>query len=354
MIRQIINFNFFSKRIVQHLLFWTVVIIIELFTLSEEFYAGLASSDAIWFQLLKVIFTIIATYANYLVLIPVFLKKKRYIPFTIFNIINLAIFSFLVFTVSVISFKNGSIHNGGNFEHHILFTLSVFYVIFFIAASTMLYFAQEWYKLKDVANKLILIEKEKIESEHNALKAQLNPHFLFNTLNNIYALSIAKSDNTPKVVLKLSGLMSYILYECKEDFVPLQKEIDFLNNYIELEKIRTKKLKVEFIIELNGSDFKIAPLILIPFVENAFKHSKTESHDSTIEMSLKVDELANLDFYCINNIGDEKTTIENKYRGLGIDNVNKRLSLLYPDKHQLKLSTDKNTYKVELSIKLNK
>jgi len=352
--RLINSYSFLSKKIVQHILFWTFVIIIEFYILSEELYAGFASSDAIWYYLLKIIFTLIATYINYLFLIPFFFKKKKFILFIIFNIINLAVFSFIVFTITIISFKNGSIYNGGAFEHHILFTLSIFYVVFFIATSTLLYFAQEWYKLKDVANKLILTKKEKLESEHNALKAQLNPHFLFNTLNNIYALSLVKSDDTPKVVLKLSSLMSYILYECKEDYVLLDKEIDFLNNYIELEKIRSEKSRVEFVTRLNCIDVKIAPLILIPFVENAFKHSKTESNDSTIEISLKVDGHANLHFYCENNVGDEKTTIENKYKGLGIENVNKRLSLLYPDKHQLKLSVDQNTFKVELNIKLNK
>jgi sensor histidine kinase YesM len=347
------NDYFFSGKIVQHLLFWSVVIIIELFTLSEEIYGGIASTAAIWYHLLKILFTIIATYINYLILIPTFLKKRKFILFVVFNIINLTLFSFLAFMVIIISYSNGSIYKGNDFAHHILFTLSVFYVLFFIAASTLVYFVQEWYKLKDVANELILSEKEKIESEHNALKAQLNPHFMFNTLNNIYALSLVKSNDTPRVVLKLSELMSYILYECNANFVRVQKEIDFLNNYIELEKIRTKRLNVEFITELNGSDFEIAPLIFIPFVENAFKHSKSDSMISAIEILLRIDEQANLYFCCMNNKGNEKINLENKYGGFGIENVRKRLSLVYPNKHRLEISDTIKTYSVELNINLN-
>ena len=251
----------------------------------------------------------------------------------------------------MISFEDWSIIQNAN-EHHILATLSILYVVIFLVSSTLLHFTKEWYKLRDVASKLLLIEKEKIESEHNALKAQLNPHFLFNTLNNIYALSLAKSDDTPNVVLKLSSLMSYILYECKEERVDIQKEIDFLNDYIELEKIRSKKVKIEFVTNINAANLKIAPLIFIPFVENAFKHSKSDSENSFIKIELSVNNDSDLFFCCQNNKGDRKTYIENKYKGVGIENVKKRLSLLYKENFDLRINDEQNVYRVELSMKL--
>ena len=341
----------FTKRILQHLLAWSVVLIIEILTLLEEYYSGILPSGAVLHHLFKVLFTVFATYVNLFVLIPLFLKGRRYFLYIVFNLINLLIFSFFVFVFTVISFEDWSITEKAN-EHHILFTLSILYVVVFLVSSTLLHFAKEWYKLRDVASKLLLIEKEKIESEHNALKAQLNPHFLFNTLNNIYALSLAKSDDTPKVVLKLSSLMSYILYECKEERVDIQKEIDFLNDYIELEKIRSKKVIVEFVTNINATNLKIAPLIFIPFVENAFKHSKSDSENSVIKIELSVNSDFDLFFCCENNKGDRKTYIENKYKGVGIENVKKRLSLLYNENFDLRINDDLNIFRVELSMKL--
>ncbi|QQS52239.1 MAG: sensor histidine kinase [Bacteroidota bacterium] len=346
------NNKVFSRKSIQHILFWILILTIEVFTYFEESSSNLTSSSAIWQHILRVVFSAIATYINYLILIPVFLRKSKFIPFVLCNVVNLVIFSFLVFIVAVTSYVNGNLQNGGILEHHIIYTFSILYALFFIVASTMFYYAQEWNKLKDIASKLIRIEKEKIESEHNALKAQLNPHFLFNTLNNIYALSLAKSDNTPKIVLKLSELMSYILYECKEEFVPVQKEIDFLKNYIELEKIRTKNTQIEFNWDGNSADLKIAPLLFIPFVENSFKHSRTDSDISTITIKLHTDSQSVLHFYCKNNKGNQKTSVEEKYKGVGIENVKKRLALLYHQNHQLLISDEPYSYKVELDINL--
>jgi two-component system, LytTR family, sensor kinase len=342
----------FSSRIVQHSLFWSIVLIIEIFTFTEEYSVGLATPRAIHYHILKLVIIAMATYFNYLLLIPSFFKQRKYLPYILLNVVNLAFFSFLVFEATVYSLKKGDIHIGGLFEHHIIYTLSVLYVAFFIIASTLFYFIQEWYKLKDIANSLSVAEKEKTESEHHALKAQLNPHFLFNTLNNIYALSLIKSDDTPQSILKLSGLMSYILYECKENEVPVQKEIDFLNNYIELEKIRSKKLKVDFAVEIKDLNFKITPLLFIPFVENAFKHSKGISDNSFIKIRLHKKEKNNLIFYCENKKGTENIPVNNQYHGIGIENVKKRLDLLYKNKHQLKISDKDSQFKVELSLKL--
>ena len=341
----------FTKGFLQHLFAWSIVLIIEILTLLEEYYSGILPSGAVLHHLFKVLFTVFATYINLIVLIPLFLKGRKYFLYIVFSLINLFIFSFLVFVFTVISFDDWRITENSN-EHHITFTLSILYVILFLVSSTLLHFAKEWFKLRDVASKLILIEKEKIESEHNALKAQLNPHFLFNTLNNIYALSLAKSDDTPKVVLKLSSLMSYILYECKEEHVDIQKEINFLNDYIELEKIRSKKFKVEFVTNINAPNIKIAPLIFIPFVENAFKHSRRDANNSIIKIELSVNSDSNLFFCCENNKGDRKTYIDNNYKGVGIENVKKRLTLLYNENFDLQINDNLNTFIVKLSMKL--
>ena len=344
--------NLLSKRPIQHIFVWTVVIIIEAFTLSESYAAGFLTSNFVLNLFLKILIVIFTTYINYLILIPKFLKRRKYILFTIGNILNISIFSFFIFLVTISSYENVTIHGGDDFEHHIIFTFSILYVVFFIIVSTLIYFAKEWYKLKDIANKLVLSEKEKIVSEHNALKAQLNPHFLFNTLNNIYSFSITKSDKTPEVVLKLSGLMSYILYECKEDYVNIRKEIDFLNNYIELEQIRSKRINIVFNKDIDSPELMIAPLLFIPFVENAFKHSKSSSKDSNIRIGLTTNKNSDLYFYCKNNKGHKSNSADKKYKGVGLRNIKKRLSLLYDKKYDLKITDNKDIFIVELKLKL--
>ncbi len=184
-------FKVISKHTTQNILLWLIIAVFEIGPFMDQVFTGHISPNAFWFHCIKVILIAIATYINYLVFIPLFLKKKKYILFVLSNICNIAVFSSLIFVLTVLSYKHVSIH-GGSWEHHILFTVSIVYILVFIIGSTMVYFIKEWHQLKDLATKMATLEKEKIESEHQALKAQLNPHFLFNTLNNLYSLSVAR------------------------------------------------------------------------------------------------------------------------------------------------------------------
>lgn len=343
-------FKIISNVKLQNILLWIVVALFEFGPLFNGSFKGIISSNVYWLTALKIVLLAAATYLNTLILIPRLLKLKKYIYFVLANIINVLIFSFLMFVVTVFSYNDVGIDDSG-WEHHVLYLISIIYILVFIVATTLVYFIKEWYKLKDVANQMIKLEKEKLESEHQALKAQLNPHFLFNTLNNLYSLSVAKSDLVPQTILKLSDLMSYILYECKEDLVDLDKEIEFLNNYIALEKLRSSKTKLSFNYEVNGSKVRISPLLFIPFIENAFKHSKSDNSNPEIKIDLIVDE-NNLRFSCVNSVGSEKNKVDSKYGGVGIDNVKKRLNLLYPERHSLNLSETDTHFKAAMQIKL--
>ncbi len=194
-------------------------------------------------------------------------------------------------------------------------------------------------------------EREKIAAELSYLKAQINPHFLFNTLNSIYSLAIMKSDETPTAVVKLSGMMRYVLSEAATDFVSLEKEIVYIKNYIDLQKLRFgESISLEFMINGQTNGFQIAPLVLIPFIENAFKHGVNAEEDSVIE--IKIDITANeLFLYVVNKKVTVHISEENK-SGLGVDNTRNRLELLYPKRHKLSIYDTDEQYLVELSIVL--
>jgi len=193
-------------------------------------------------------------------------------------------------------------------------------------------------------------EKEKVTAELQLLKAQVHPHFLFNTLNNIYSFSLESSPKTPGLILKLSSLLSYMLYDCKAEEVLLEKEIEIMKNYIDLEKERYgNKIEISWDIEGDVKDKYIAPLLMLPFLENAFKHGTSEQLEKpwlSVDISVKNDILK-----CkIVNSKNEYVPVSN--HGIGIQNVKKRLTFIYPGKHELKMNDEGNFFVVSLLIGL--
>lgn len=196
------------------------------------------------------------------------------------------------------------------------------------------------------------IDKEKLQAELQLLKSQVHPHFLFNTLNNLYALTLHKSDHSPAVVLKLSELLSYMLYECNASEVPLQKEIAFMRNYIGLEQLRYgDRLDMSVTISGDYPTKLIAPLLLVPFLENAFKHGTSEQLEQAwmhIDLSVQGNQLK---FKVINS--REPSAHKDTYiGGIGLQNVQKRLKLLYPDRHELRIVAEEETFMVALTLEL--
>ena len=207
-----------------------------------------------------------------------------------------------------------------------------------------------WYR-KKIENEQL--EKEKLKSELQILKGQLHPHFMFNTLNSIYALSLKRSDQTSDAILKLSHLMRYMLTECSQSVVELKKEVDVLQYYIELEKSRFNQ-RLDMTVNINGDleKNKIAPLLLLPFLENSFKHGANEMIEQAwISLDLNVDD-KNLKFKLINGRTPQLENNPNSAH-VGLQNVKKRLHLLYPDAHELRITEDEDTFVVSLNVKLD-
>ncbi|MBK8388633.1 MAG: histidine kinase [Saprospiraceae bacterium] len=227
--------------------------------------------------------------------------------------------------------------------------ISALFILLFIASLAISIKAVR-INIKQRAHEQALI-KHKLESELQFLKAQTKPHFLFNTLNNIYALARKKSDDTADVVMKLSKLLRFMLYESHHKFITIRQEVQVLQDYIELEKIRFyKKLDLNFTREIDNLDQAIAPLILLPFVENAFKHGASESLDeSFIHISLNL-KSGILHFSVINSKNEIPEEINGDH--LGLKNIKRQLELQYKI-HELWMENNSNDFKVSLMINLN-
>ncbi|MES2132010.1 MAG: sensor histidine kinase [Bacteroidota bacterium] len=194
-------------------------------------------------------------------------------------------------------------------------------------------------------------ESEKLTAELSYLKAQINPHFLFNTLNSIYSLAILKSDKTPDAIVKLSGMMRYVLHHNDEKLVPLEKEIDYISNYIELQKMRlSPAIKLSYSCDAETTGKKIAPLMLIPFIENAFKHGVNSEENSDIEIKITSCESYVLLVVTNNCVPTNNNTLNKS--GLGIENTKQRLDLIYPENHTLTISQKNNCFTVNLLLTL--
>ncbi|QNR85838.1 histidine kinase [Pedobacter riviphilus] len=199
-------------------------------------------------------------------------------------------------------------------------------------------------------NKILSLEKEKSQNELDLLKQQLNPHFFFNTLNNLYALSLQKSEKTPESILQLSELMRYTIYKGQEKTVKLSQELDYINDYIQLQQIRLQKtLHFEFDKQVKNDQIDIPPLLLIVFVENAFKHGIERAEDEAfLKLSLTAND-TEVVFCCENSFDPEENT---NCKGIGIDNLKKRLELLYPNRYTLDITSIANIFKAELKLQL--
>ncbi|MDB5135135.1 MAG: histidine kinase [Mucilaginibacter sp.] len=286
-------------------------------------------------------------YINFLYLIPKFLDRKNYRFYTFALFITIIVFGLGKYGVAVIFKSYVLMHDSGkHVSFGSYFISAALTSIFFLFLSTALKFGVDWFLNERVQRDL---ENQRLSAELAFLKSQINPHFLFNSLNSIYSLAYQKSDTTPEAILKLSEIMRYMLYESNDNKVDLSKELQYLQNYIDLQKIRFgNKAFVDFKIMGEVGDQKIVPLLLIAFIENAFKHGVANDPLTPIRLLINLDG-TKLHFYMEN-----KKHMHNRDNegGIGLNNVKRRLDLLYPGKYSLTIQDEPDTYTCELSIVL--
>ncbi|HEY4197065.1 MAG TPA: histidine kinase [Mucilaginibacter sp.] len=234
--------------------------------------------------------------------------------------------------------------NGFPRRHFDMFSVFIFLII--MALSTAVKVMQRWQVTEQRATQA---EADKASAELSFLKAQINPHFLFNTLNNIYTMVVIKDENAADSIMKLSNIMRYVTDDSNTAFVPLQDEIDFIKDYIELQRLRLGE-QTYINLDISGKieDKIIAPLILMTFIENVFKYGVSKHNKSVIVIKIKADNMG-INFFSQNRIFPEKK--ENQRAGIGLKNTRQRLAYLYPGKHKLDIDDENNVYTVDLTLR---
>jgi len=280
-----------------------------------------------------------------------YLLRKLYLPGKLFYYF-LAILGCLVF-ISVFNLVFSSIIDAyiptdfhhPNYLHRLFFP--VFPSLFVFAISTAIKITNEWFRAEKQKKEM---ENEKLHSELAFLKSQVNPHFLFNVLNNICSLARKKSDDTENAIIQLSRIMRYMLYDSKDEKVALEKEVEYLQNYIDLQRLRiSESVIIDFTIEGNMDGKMVEPMLLIPFVENAFKHGVSYIDESRIDIRLKIEEGV-LHFRVENNRIKKNDDPVQQESGIGLKNVLRRLDLLYPSTHKIDIEENLSKYIVNLEI----
>jgi len=333
--------NVLKNRILQHILFWLLSLLVLTNVLKVS--AEIKEIDIIYAAIFQLPLALLV-YFNLRILFPLFLEKRKIIAFVIAVLATVAASS--VFYYILFNYLVDFLFPGYYFiAYYNFFDISLFFAVYLLITG-LLHLARGWFRLQE-------IEKEKTRTELSSLHAQINPHFLFNSLNSIYSLSRKNSPDVPGKIVQLSDLLRHMIYECDAEFIPLEKEIEMIRNYIELQNLRTPETeKITLQIEGEFKGKMIAPFIFLPFVENSFKHGlKSGAENAFVAISVKVSENS-LRFEVVNPIGDSPEPRETRYKGVGIENVRKRLNLLYAGDYSLDIQEKRKMYNVFLNIKL--
>ncbi|UKJ06503.1 sensor histidine kinase [Solitalea lacus] len=291
-------------------------------------------------------------YLNYFVLIPKFFFKKRYAIYL--SLVALSLLAIILLPDMLIrSCQNiNDLSHGVSEVKRFKPNKSIFgRYSFRISQNLFLFLSALFLSLViKISNRWKQAEQQKLSVELSYLKAQINPHFLFNTLNSIYSLALEKSEAAPMAVVKLSDMMRYIIHDANHDFVPLDKEIKYITDYIELQKLRFgNSVDLQYAVTGNVFGKKIAPLILIAFIENAFKYGVNAEENSKINIAINI-EKDELHLSVENNKVHHAST--DASNGLGIENAKNRLNLLYPSNHNLIINNNLHNFSVLLTINL--
>jgi len=338
-----------------HLFFW---ILVYLFFI--VFY-GRSSRDygtTIIFVSMLLPLSIATTYFLNYFIIPRYLFTKKYGKFVLFVFYTFVVSIWLEMFISLVVFilitnYQADQMNPSSFDGLLLMVGLYFIIIIAVVIKLVRRSFQMQKRNTELDKHGFEMELKLKEAELKLLKAQIHPHFLFNTLNNLYGLTLEKSDEAPKLVLQLSEILDYILYRCDEKLVSLDEELANLKNYIEIEKIRySGKLKLSTGFPEETGNLKIAPLILLPFVENAFKHGVSHFPGvAFVSIKTKIVE-TNLFFKIENSRNPILKKEESHSNGVGLKNVRKRLDLIYPEKHMLNIDEKEETFSVNLTLQL--
>lgn len=340
--------NLARSSLLQHSLFWafSLYLFLRMVALQEAVY----TIDIIY-GILFHMSLLMAVYINLYYLIPQFLSTRKYLTYIILLLVLIALSSWL--NIWFVDGLGGLLFEGYYFISELSFFQITQYTSVYVLLTSLLKWSKAWFKVAEQERRIRKLEKEKLQAELGALKSQINPHFLFNSLNNIYALALDEDKKAPAVILGLSKCLRYMLYECGEEKVPLRKEINYIKDYIDLQKLRLEyPASIHFEVKGAVNNQKIAPLLFTPIIENGFKHGvkgDTENAYLNILMEIKDKQLL---LHTENNKGQATEVESDKHKGLGLSNLKQQLQLLYPNKHQLNIEENDHFFSLRLKIDL--
>ncbi|HAA10438.1 MAG TPA: hypothetical protein DCE41_01595 [Cytophagales bacterium] len=332
---------FFRFVWIRHSLFWAV----SVYTLGHLFAASAETAflDYLYSAMVHVALVPLV-YTNLRLLIPFLFSREKYALY-LFSCLGSLVFAFGIHSISF-QYLVPQLANWSYYMVDFIPQISLLFLFaIYLGISTLLSLSKSWWIKQQ-------LEKENLQLSLKALQAQVNPHFLFNSLHSLYALSLKKSPQTPDLLLNLSEMLRYMLYRTTAAKVPLKEEIDYLSHYIAFQRLRTEA-NVEIQWEVNGEVIgMVAPLLLVPLVENAFKHGIGPG-DSFVRLVIEIQE-KQLKFISQNSRWPELTTsVPSETGGIGMENVGQRLQLLYPNQHTLEVNQSETEFHVSLHLILD-
>lgn len=345
-------FLFLNRRPVLHTVFWI------LFVLTGSFIFSYQQNFPYSFFLLNFLVHlpvfILFTYSVVYYLVPVFLLKQRFLLFFLTLVLSTVVSAFLRILIG--RYVYFALFIPEVLHPKIWFSFDTFFLNLIWILSPAILFAmfkyyKNWINTQNLASEA---ERKRLAAELQLLKAQLNPHFLFNTFNNLYVLALQKSDKTPAVISKMSDLFHYVLYECNAVEVPVSKEIKLIEDFIQLEELRySERLSVIFEKEIDNPYCLIPPMLLYTFVENCFKHGCSPDPGSPwIKLSVKVHKNS-FEFGASNSVPVANNNSNEFQFGVSLSNVKRRLELIYPNNHQLEIKKENGLFSIRLKIQKN-
>ncbi len=342
-----------TKIFASHLLLWIGVWFFFIYFFS---YNTTNTLYVTWFSSILLPITMLATYTTVYFLIPKYLMVKKYGLFTLYSVYVIIYTAFLVTITmigSLIFISNLQLENTPVMSRNLIFILILIYLV--VGLVSFVYILNHNFNTlsanKNLENKILDAQLHLKNQELHYLKKQIHPHFLFNALNTIYGFALKKSAQTPEIILKLSNLLDYILYQVPAKKVLLKEEIHHIQEYISLEQIRFQDtLKVSLIKNDFDESITVPPMLFLPFVENAFKHGTIR--EGTLKVNLHFEIVENLIRFQIENSFIPEDSQHTDER-IGLVNIRKRLDLLFPDQYELEVSTSDEKYRVFLKIKYN-
>ncbi|WP_370392131.1 sensor histidine kinase [uncultured Winogradskyella sp.] len=286
---------------------------------------------------------------NFYVLIPRFLKKEMYVAYFIGFLLNAVVFGAFIyfFFEPLLNIFFPSYF----FISYLTSNTLIIVISIFLVSTTLLKLGEDWFYFNSSQSKLLKMKSLQFETQLSALRAQINPHFLFNSLNVIYALALDKRENITKAIVELSDILRYVIYDSSSDGVTLKEEVALIKNYIAFQQHRiSTKQPTELDISITNESFKIYPMLLLPLLENSYKHG-TISGEDTAPIEIRLHQEDNRFFFQISNpILNAKNTIDDKYSGVGLDNLKHNLELVYPNAYRLQVETKDGRFIVTLIL----